>query len=115
MLKPTMPTLKFLSVAIRLPFGGVDVSATRTSLGCVSGWNKHDQYTSDCSLVINKQPELIKRPVVRLTSLSFAAWLLVKTVTNSGQVFKSQCGVTVFRELYQLLATLVALPFPLAC
>lgn len=105
-----MSTLKLLPVAIRLPFFWVDVMAARASLTRVSRWNEHNQYPSNCSFVVNKQPELIKRPVICPASLSLAPWLLVETIPNSGQVFKSQSGLRLFRFLHQLFADVMVKP-----
>ena len=110
MLQPTMPTLKLFPVPIRLPFNWVDVSASGASLAGISRWNQDNQHTSDCSLVVNDQSELIKRPVVCPTSLGLATWLFVKTVANSGQVFKSQRTTRQIRLSYNLLADVVVQP-----
>lgn len=85
--------------------------AARTGLRRIGGRNKYHWYTSNIRLVVNKQPELIKRPIVRSTSLGFTARLLVETVSNSCQVLKSQCSITAFRFLYQLLRNVVIEPF----
>jgi hypothetical protein len=64
-----MPTLKLFPVPIRLPFNWVDVSASGASFAGISRWNQDNQHTSDCSLVVNEQSELIKRQlfVLRLS------------------------------------------------
>lgn len=55
MLKPTMPTLKNFSVAIRLSLNWVDVMAARTCLTSISRWHKYHWHTSNIRLVPNKQ------------------------------------------------------------
>jgi hypothetical protein len=109
MLQPTMPTLKPLSIPIRLPFYGVDVSAARTSLAGIGRRHKYNGHASDSSLVSNKHSELVKRPVVSSSSFSFASGFGIKILPNSGQVFKCQCRIGLFRVLYQLLADSEAL------
>jgi len=110
MLKPTMSTLKLLPVPVRLPFFGMDVPTTRASLTGISRWNKHNEYASYCGFVVHKQPELIKRPVVRSTPLSLRARLLVEAVSDSGQVLKSQCSLSYESLLYQLFADVMVEP-----
>ncbi len=111
MLKSTMPTLKLLPVAIRLPFFRVNVSATRASLTRVSRRDKHHWDSGNCSFVVYEYPELIKRPVVRSTSFSFATWFLVEAIPNSGQVFKCQRSFRGFCLSHQLFADVMVQPF----
>ncbi len=84
--------------------------ATRASLRGIGRGYKHNQNSCNRRFVADKHLKLIKRPVVRSTSLGFACWLFVKSVTNSAQVFKCQGSITAFSFLYQLLADVVVQP-----
>jgi hypothetical protein len=110
MLKPTMPTLESFATPIGLALNRVNVSAVRASLTRVSGWNKNNTDTSNSRFVVNKQPELIKRPVICPTSLGFAARLLIQRLSNIGQVFKRQSSPLLFSFLNKLLTDIVIQP-----
>ena len=111
MLQATMPTLKLLPVPIGLPFFRVDVSAARASLTGIGRRNKHNRNTSYCSFVSYKNYELVERPVVRSSPLSFVSRFGIKAFPNSGQVLKCQRRTRLFCLLYQLLADVVIHPF----
>ena len=111
MFQATMPTLKLLPVPIRLPFFRVDVSAARASLTGIGRRNKHNRNTSYCSFVSYKNYELVERPVVRSSPLSFVSRFGIKAFPNSGQVLKCQRRTRLFCLLYQLLADVVIHPF----
>ena len=83
-----MPTLKLLPVPIRFALFRVNVSASRTGLAGIGRWDKHNWDSGNCGFVVYEYSELIKGPVIRSTSLSFAAWFLVEAISNSGQVLK---------------------------
>ena len=103
----TVTALKHLATAVRLPFFRVNVMTAAASLGRVSRWDKDNGNSSQNSLVGDKHPELIKRPVVRSSPLSFAAWLAVQGLTNIGQVLKRQCSSHALGLGYQLLSDAV--------
>ena len=87
------------------------MSAARTSLAGIGGSDKHNWNTSNGGFVPNKEPELVKRPIVRSTSFRFASWLLVKTAPNPGQVLKGQGRTRLSSFCYQLLTDVVVQPF----
>jgi len=111
MFKTTMPTLKLLPVPIRLPFNWVDVMASGACLTGIGRGHEDSQNASNSSFVPNEDSKLIERPVVRPSSLSFASWLSVEAVSDSGQVLKSQPSSRGECFLHQLLADIVIHPF----
>lgn len=111
MLKPTVTTLKPFSIAITLPFNGMDMSASVTGLRRVSRWDENHSNTRDRSFVGYKDSQLIERPIVCSTPLSLVSRLLVQTLSDVGQVFKSQCRILRFSVLYKLFADVVIQPF----
>ena len=110
MLKSTMSTLKNFSVAIRFALCWVNVSASRTGLTCVGRWNKYHWNTSNICFITNKQPQLIKSPIIRPASFRFATWFLIKRFSDISQVFKSKCRITLICLLDKLFRYIVIQP-----
>ena len=105
-----MPTLKTLPVAITLALDGVKMSAAVAGLRGVGRGNKEHRNPSNCSLVVHKQPELVERPVVSASTLSFASRLLIETFSDTRQVFKRQGCILQFGFLHQLSTDVVIHP-----
>ena len=106
-LQSAVTTVKHFAIAIRLPFFWVDVMTTAASLRGVSGWYKNNRNSSQDSFVSNKHPELIKRPIVRSSPLSFATGLGIERLANIGQVLKRQCSSFCLSFVHQLPADAV--------
>ena len=105
--QPAVTALKHFTVTVRLPFFGVDVMATTASLRCVSRRHKDNGDSSQNSFICNKHPELIERPIVRPSPLSFVTGLGIQRLANIGQVFKRQCCIYCLGFVYQLSADTV--------
>ena len=86
------------------------MSAPGTGLRGVSRWNKNNRDTSNIGFISYKQTQLIKCPVIGSASFRFASRLLIETLSNVSQVFKSQCRTHLFRFLNKLLRNVVIQP-----
>ena len=102
-----MTALKQLATEIRLPFFGVDVMTAAASLRGVGRWNKNNRNSSQDSFIGNKHSELVERPIVCFSPLSFIARLGIQRLTNIGQIFKRQCRTYYLSFVYQLSANAV--------
>ncbi len=111
MFQPTVPTLKLLPVTITLPFGGVDMSASGTGLRRVRRWHEHNRNACNHRFVLHKDSNLVERPIVGSTPLSFVSRLLVQIISDTCQILKRQCSLVRFCSVHQLLADVVIQPF----
>jgi len=101
-LQSAVTAFKHLAVAVRLPFFRVDVMTAAASLGRVSGWNQYNWDACQDRFVSNKHPELIERPIVRPSPLSFATGIGVQGLANIAQVFQRQCRTHTLSFRHQL-------------
>jgi len=109
-LKTTMSTPKQLTRSIRLALDGMYMVTSRTGLGRVGGWNKNNRNTCNIGFVFNKQPQLVKSPIVSPASFCFRTWFLVKRFPDIGQVLKCQSAITLFGLSNQLFRDIVIQP-----
>lgn len=103
----TVTALKHFTVTVRLPLFSCDVMTTAARLRGISRWDKDNAHPSQDSFIGDKHPELIKRPIVRSSSLSLVARLSIQRLTNIGQVFKRQCRTYCLSFAHQLSADAV--------
>jgi DNA-binding HxlR family transcriptional regulator len=89
----TMPTAEPLTIPVRRPFDGVNVQTLVAGLAGVGRIDPHNLYSSAQSFVVNKQSQLVERPTIRPSTLSFFAGLLIRAFTDARQVFQRNAGL----------------------
>jgi hypothetical protein len=94
--KTAMTALKSFTRTIRLPFDRVDVQAFVAHLGSVARVNHYYFDTSSNSLVGQEDSQLIKRPTIRASAFSLRPWLLIRSFSDSGQIFQCNARLTSF-------------------
>lgn len=82
-LKVAVATLKRFAVSF------TNVVATRTSFRSISRWHKNNWNPSNGCLVACKQPQLVESPIVSPSTFSLVSRFFIQTVSDAGQVFKS--------------------------